>query len=134
MSMIIQEHHMPGSMGFARTGALVRVLLDGLPLAVCVHDEAGSIVDYNAQAVLLWGSAPPRGHSAGRYAGFQQLFTRDGAPIPQAASPVAHVIETSQAVIGARIVGERPDGSFKSVLISVLPLSEHGAITGAISC
>ncbi|GEM_PF-4246428 len=125
---------MSGSMGFPATGTLVRVLLEGLPLAVCIHDEAGSIVDYNAQAASLWGGAPPRGYSAGRYAGFQQLFTREGAPMPQAASPVAHVIETGQAVIEAKIVGERPDGSFRTVIISVLPLSEHGSIAGAISC
>jgi CheY-like chemotaxis protein len=51
-----------------------------------------------------------------------------------AASPIAHVIETGQAVVEAKVVGERLDGSFKTILISVLPLSEHGAITGAISC
>jgi len=136
--MMIQEHQMSVSMGIPYTGTLVRVLLEGLPLAVCLHDEAGTIVDYNAQAAQLWGGVPPRGGQegcqVGRYAGFRQLRTRDGAPMPQAVSPVAHVIETGQAVLEARILGERPDGFFKPLLISVLPLSEHGAITGAISC
>ena len=132
--MMMQEHQMSASMGFPRTGALVRVLLEGLPLAVCLHDEAGVIIDYNAQAAQLWGSVPARGDHDGRYAGFRQLLTRDGVPMPQAASPVAHVIETGQAVLEARILGERPDGWFKPLLMSVLPLSEQGAITGAISC
>ena len=132
--MMIQEHQVSGSMGFPRTDTLVRVLLEGLPLAVCLHDETGMIVDYNAQAARLWGGAPPRGDRAGRYAGFQQLFAPEGAPMPLAASPVAHVVETGQAVVEAKIVGERLDGSFKTILISVLPLSEHGMIAGAISC
>ena len=125
---------MSGSMGFPRTDTLVRVLLDGLPLAVCLHDETGMIVDYNAQATRLWGGPPPRGDRAGRYAGFQQLFSADGAPMPLAASPVAHVIETGQAVVEAKLAGERTDGSFRTILMSVLPLSEHGLIAGAISC
>jgi signal transduction histidine kinase len=132
--MMIHEDQIPGSMGFPRTDNLVRVLLDGLPLAVCIHDETGNIVDYNAQAARLWGSAPPSGDHAGRYAGFQQLLAPEGAPQPLAASPIAQVIETGQAVVEAKVVGERLDGSFKTILISVLPLSEHGAITGAISC
>ena len=132
--MMIQEHQVSASMGFPRTDTLVRVLLEGLPLAVCLHDETGMIVDYNAQAARLWGGAPPRGDRAGRYAGFQQLFALEGAPMPLAASPVAHVIETGQAVVEAKIVGERLDGSFKTILISVLPLTEHGMIAGAISC
>jgi len=132
--MMIQERQVSGSMGFPRTDTLVRVLLEGLPLAVCLHDETGMIVDYNAQAVRLWGGTPPRGDRAGRYAGFQQLFALEGAPMPLAASPVAHVIETGQAVVEAKIVGERLDGSFRTILISVLPLTEHGMIAGAISC
>jgi len=131
---MIQENPVSASMGFPRTDTLVRVLLEGLPLAVCLHDETGMIVDYNAQAARLWGGSPPRGDRAGRYAGFQQLFAPEGAPMPLAASPVAHVIETGQAVVEAKIVGERLDGSFKTILISVLPLTEHGVIAGAISC
>ena len=131
--MIIQEHQMTGSIGFPRTDTLVRVLMDGLPLAVCVHDETGLIVDYNAYATRLWGGAPLRGDRAGRSAGFQQLLTIDGEPLPLAASPVAHVIETGQAVTDGKIVGERLDGSRRTLLISVLPLSEHGSIAGAIS-
>lgn len=125
---------MSASMGFPRTDNLVRVLMEGLPLAVCLHDETGMITDYNAQAARLWGGAPPRGDRAGRYAGFLQLFAADGAPMPLAASPIAQVIETGHAVVEAKIVGERLDGSFKTILISVLPLSEHGMIAGAISC
>jgi len=132
--MIVQEHQISGSMGFPATGTLVRVLLEGLPLAVCIHDEAGSIIDYNAQAAQLWGGAPQRGYDAGRYAGFQQLFSREGAPMPLAASPIAHVVETGQAVVEAKVLGERADGTFKTIIISVLPLSEHGSIAGAISC
>ncbi len=131
--MIIQEHQMNGSIGFPRTDTLVRVLMDGLPLAVCVHDETGMIVDYNAHATRLWGGAPLRGDHAGRSAGFQQLLTIDGEPMPLAASPVAHVIETGQAVTDGKIVGERIDGSRRTLLISVLPLSEHGSIAGCIS-
>lgn len=132
--MMIQEHQVSASMGFPRTDTLVRVLMEGLPLAVCLHDETGMITDYNAQAARLWGGAPPRGDRAGRYAGFQQLFAADGAPMPLAATPIAQVVETGHAVVEAKIVGERLDGSFKTILISVLPLSEHGMIAGAISC
>jgi signal transduction histidine kinase len=131
---MIQEQQTAGSIGFPWTDHLVQVLMDGLPLAVCIHDQSGAIVDYNARAGKLWGGAPHLGDKAGRYIGFSQLYHRDGSPVPLAASPVSQVVETAQAMVDVEIVGERLDGTRRPLLVSVLPLSEHGAISGAISC
>jgi len=131
---MIHEHPIPRSIGIPWTDHLLRVLMDGLPLAVCLHDGSGTIVDFNEHATKLWGGTPPPGERAGRYAGFHQLYAPDGAPVPLAASPVAHVIETGQAMVDVDLVGERDDGSMRPLLISVLPLSERGLIAGAISC
>lgn len=131
---MIQEQQATGSIGFPWTEHLVQVLMDGLPLAVCVHDQSGAVIDFNGHASRLWGGSPAAGDHAGRYAGFCQLYGRDGAPIPLAASPISQVVETGQAMVDLEMVGERADGARRPLLISVLPLSHHGAISGAISC
>ena len=134
LSGMIQEQQTSGSMGFPWTDHLAQVLMDGLPLAVCIHDRSGAVVDYNGHAAKLWGGSPPAGELAGRYSGFTQLYQPDGAPIPLAAAPVAHVLETGQAAVDVEIVGERADGTKRSLLVSVLPCSEQGTIAGVISC
>jgi CheY-like chemotaxis protein len=131
---MIHEQQSTGSIGFPWTDHLVQVLLDGLPLAVCIHDPSGAIVDYNARAAKLWGGAPHLGDKGGRSMGFSQLYHRDGSPVPSAASPVSQVVVTAQAIVDVEIVGERIDGTRRPLLASVLPLSEHGALSGAISC
>lgn len=131
---MIQEQQTSSSIGFPWTDHLVQVLMDGLPLAVCIHDQAGAVVDFNRRASRLWGGTPVSGDHAGRYAGFCQLYYLDGSPIPLAASPVSQVVETGQAMVDLELVGERADGTRRPLLLSVLPLAQHGIIAGAISC
>src|ERR1700758_1497250 len=107
---MIQEQQTSGSIGFPWTDHLVQVLMDGLPLAVCVHDQSGGVIDYNGHASRLWGGSPVSGDRAGRYAGFCQLYYRDGAPVPLAATPVSQVIESGQAMTDLEMIGERADG------------------------
>ena len=131
---MIREQPISGSIGFPWTDHLLRVLMDGLPLAVCLHDGTGAIVDFNTHALKLWGCNPEPGDRGGCYGGFHQLYLPDGAPMPMATSPVVHVIDTGQAMIDVQTVGERADGGLRSLMVSVLPLSQKGAIAGAISC
>ena len=134
MSGVTQEHQASGSIGFPWTDHIAQALMDGLPLAVCIHDQSGAIVDYNSHAAKLWSGGPQACDLGGGYSGFTQLYETGGAPVPLAAAPVHHVIETGQAAVDVEIVGERADGTKRALLLSVLPFSEQGDIAGVISC
>jgi PAS domain-containing protein len=71
-----------------------RRLVDVVPFAVYVCDNAGIIQYYNERAVELWGCAPQPGDPAQRYCGCLRLYSPDGRLVPHEESKMAEVLGT----------------------------------------
>ena len=116
------------------TPALARadqVLLDAIPAAIHVCAADGGILRYNRRASELWGRSP---HAGDRYCGSLRLHQRDGRPLDHDASPMARVLRTGDPARDVEVVIERPDGGRRTVLVSIEPMVDDGAVTGAVAC
>ncbi len=112
-----------------------RELVNVLPIAVYACDSSGAIESYNKRAVELWGRAPNIGDLADRFCGSYKIYNLDGTHVPHADCPMAQVLLTGKPVSNEEIVIERPDGSRRTAMVSVLPRrDEQGNMAGAINC
>ena len=113
-----------------------RALFDHGPIAMYCVDADGVVLEYNHNAVALWGREPVRGNPNERFCGAFRLYLPDGSQVPHAQTPVADVL--SGAIPFAQdvtVLIERPDGSRITVIANVVPLrNAQGGITGAINC
>jgi PAS domain S-box-containing protein len=113
----------------------LRDFLYALPTAVYVCDSSGTIESYNKRAVELWGREPKMGDETERFCGSHRIYTAEGAYVPHAESPTAHVLQTGIPISGQSIVIERPDGSRRDAMVDIIPRrDESGRLTGAINC
>jgi PAS domain S-box-containing protein len=107
--------------------------LDGFPTGFCVCRADGALVRYNRRAIELWGLTPPLEDSSVREGPSFRRYGADGAPLSFDSTPVAIALRTGQAVAGAELVIERPDGSRMPVLMNAAPLKDQsGRIAGAV--
>jgi PAS domain S-box-containing protein len=108
-------------------------ILDLLPIATCVCDARGTILQYNRHAIEIWGRVPLPGqtHEAFRLSsGF-----RDADGKPAARSLLADVLATGRPVSDAERVVQRADGTQVVVSINIDPLhNAKGELVGAIYC
>ena len=110
-----------------------QVALDAIPTALCVCTTEGALVRYNRRAVELWGRAPRVGDPKEQHGSGFRRYQADGAPLPFAATPVASVLRSGKAILGAEVIIEQPDGSRVPVLMNVAPLkSRSGRLQGAV--
>ena len=116
--------------------ARFRVLFDRGPLAIYSCDAWGTIQEFNASAVALWGCAPEQENPDDRYCGSHKAFLLDGTPLPHDRTPVVDVLSGKlPAVQDAEVILERPDGSHLTVVVNIVPLkNDRGEITGAMNC
>ncbi len=109
-----------------------RRLFSTAPMAVFVCDKDAVIVDFNEQAVELWGREPVRGVE--KHCGSVKLWLPDGTHLPHEQSPIRSVLSTGIPVRNVEVSIERPDGSLLPVLVNFAPLwNADEAITGAIT-
>ncbi|GAA0867681.1 hypothetical protein GCM10009116_01460 [Brevundimonas basaltis] len=107
-------------------------VLDAIPGAVYLCDAEGDLLRYNAEAVELWGRAPPPG---ARFCGSAKLYQMDGRALDPEACPMAEAVQTGKVTRNGEVVMERPDGSRFTALVNIRPLRDPaGAIQGAINC
>ena len=113
-----------------------RVLFDLGPVAMYTVDAAGTIQEFNRNAVTLWGREPQRGEPSETYCCAYKIFTPDGKLVPHAKNAVADVLEGRiDAARDVEAILERLDGTRVSVIANVVPLkNEHGEIIGAMNC
>src|SRR5690242_19024936 len=71
-------------------------ILDLLPIATCICDAAGRIVQYNRRAAELWGRTPAPGQTHDDFAAQNRFFTLEGDLLPR--SLVAEVFRTGQPI------------------------------------
>ena len=112
-----------------------RSLFDTGPIAMYCVDAAGTIQEYNRNAVAMWGRQPEAGALEERYCGAFKLYLPDGTALPHAQTPVGAVLRGEVAAAhDVEVVMERPDGSRINVIANVVPLKNaNGEITGAMN-
>ena len=107
-------------------------ILELLPIATCVCDSAGRIIQYNKRAIDLWGHPPEPGQTHDQFTR-QCRFYSQGEELPR--SKLAEVLKTGQSVRNEEVTVEREDGSQIVVLLNIDPLIDaQGRLVGVINC
>jgi PAS domain S-box-containing protein len=108
-------------------------ILDLLPVATCICDLDGRIVQYNERAAEIWGMKPRPGDTHAEFTAACKFFAIDGSPLAQ--SKLSEVLESGHPVRDQEVLVERPDGSRVAVLINIDPLRDNrGRMVGAVNC
>jgi PAS domain S-box-containing protein len=104
-----------------------------LPIATCICDAAGRIVQYNRRAIELWGDAPQPGQTHEQFFAQCRFFGVEGEQLPR--SKLAEALRTSRSIRDEEVTVERADGKLLAVLVNIDPLvNAQGKLVGAISC
>ncbi|MCX7312719.1 MAG: PAS domain S-box protein [Alphaproteobacteria bacterium] len=108
-------------------------ILELLPIATCVCDSGGSIVQYNQRAVELWGRAPDPGQTHDQFTAQCKFISGEGEELPR--SKLAEVLQTGRSIRNEEVTVRRIDGSEIVVLLNIDPLIDgQGRMVGAINC
>lgn len=85
------------------------------PIALYSCDQRGYITYFNEAAVKLWGRRPEIGRD--RWCGSWKIYYPDGSPMPPDTCPMARTLKEGQAFESAEITIERPDHTFRRLLV-----------------
>jgi len=108
-------------------------ILELLPIATCVCDAAGHILQYNQRAVELWGSVPEPGQTHDQFTAECKFFDDAGEVLPR--SKLAEVLQTGKPISDEEVTVQRADGKEIAVLLNIDPLfNAQGKLIGAINC
>ena len=108
-------------------------ILELLPIATCVCDAAGRILQYNQRAVELWGHPPEPGQTHDQFTAQCRFFGGEGEELPR--SKLAEVLSSGKSVRDEEVTVERTDGKQIVVLLNIDPLiNPQGKLVGAINC
>ena len=108
-------------------------ILDLLPVATCICDLDGRIVQYNERAAEIWGMKPRPGDTHAEFTAACKFFAIDGSPLAQ--SKLSEVLQSGRPVRDEEVLVERADGSRVAVLINIDPLRDsRGHMVGAVNC
>jgi PAS domain S-box-containing protein len=108
-------------------------ILELLPIATCVCDAAGRILQYNQRAVELWGRPPEPGQTHDDFTAQCKFFGGEGEVLPR--SKLAEVLQTGKSIRDEEVTVERSDGKQIVVLVNIDPLvNPQGKLIGAINC
>ena len=121
---------------FRQSEERFRVLFELGPVAMYTVDAAGTIQEFNRNAVALWGREPQRGDPSERYCCAYKIYLPDGTHLPHTESPVSKVLQgQASAVYDVEAIIERLDGTRVNVMSNVVPLlNDDGKIIGAMNC
>jgi PAS domain S-box-containing protein len=108
-------------------------ILELLPIATCICDANGRIVQYNRRAVELWGRVPLPGQTHDQFTAQCRFYGTEGEELPR--SKLAEVLRTGKAVRDEEVLVRNEGGQQIAVLVSVDPLyNPQGRLVGAIIC
>ena len=108
-------------------------ILELLPIATCVCDSAGHIVQYNRRAVELWGRAPQPGQTHDQFTAQCRFFGVEGEELPR--SKLAEVLHTGKSIRNEEVTVQRGNGDQIVVLLNIDPLlNAQGTLVGVINC
>ena len=108
-------------------------ILDLLPIATCICDAQGRIVQYNRRAVELWGRTPEPGQTHDDFTARNRFFSLEGDLLPR--SKIAEVFDTGQPIRNEEITVQRVNRPDLVVLLNIDPLFDaQGRLIGVINC
>jgi PAS domain S-box-containing protein len=108
-------------------------ILELLPVATCICDLEGRIVQYNSRAVEIWGRAPQPGETHEHFTSTSKFFDDHERRLPQ--SKLGQVLKTGEAVRNEEVVVVRHDGLRIAVLLNIDPLFDaNGQLVGVVNC
>src|SRR6187549_450506 len=108
-------------------------ILELLPIATCVCDAAGRILQYNERAVELWGRVPRAGQTHDQFTEQCKFYGGEGEELPR--SKIAEVLQTGRSIRDEEVAVRRVDGKRIVVLVNIDPLfNPQGKLIGAINC
>ncbi|MBV1796652.1 CHASE3 domain-containing protein [Siccirubricoccus sp. G192] len=109
------------------------VLLDALPVGVFLADASGRVVRTNAEAVRIWGGAPP-GLGEGACHGYQGSRLDTGAPLVPGDWCLERALGSGETSLGEGIRIRRFDGGERVILDSAAPIRDAaGRLLGAVA-
>lgn len=111
-----------------------RSLVEIMPAAMFLCNEAGLITYYNPLAAELWGRHPRLNDAEDRFCGALRLYHPDDSPLPHEQSPTAIAMLTGRDTRHEELIIERPNGTRVLVSVNVKPLfDQNGGCLGAIT-
>lgn len=114
----------------ARANPYFQQMLDQSPVAIYACDAQGYITYYNETAVAIWGRVPVIG--ADLWCGCWKIYHSDGRPMPLNECPMALTLKTCLAFEHGQITIERPDHTFRNLLVFPVPLfNKENKLIGA---
>ena len=109
---------------------IYKELVISSPVAIYTCDAQGYVTFFNQAASILWGRAPKIGVDL--WCGSWRIYYPDGKPMPLDECPMALTLKNAKSFEGAEIVIERPDHTFKNLLVYPRPiLNDKGHLIGA---
>jgi two-component system sensor histidine kinase UhpB len=108
-------------------------LIKNMPQAMYTCDENGFIQIYNKAAADMWGWEPTLGKD--QWCGWKKMVDpATGQQIAPENSPMAKIYQEKQAVFGAQLLVQRPDGTERLVASFPSPLfNNDGKMIGAVN-
>jgi PAS domain S-box-containing protein len=113
---------------------LDQVLLDALPIGVCICDTDGQILRVNRRAVDFWGWMPKL-HDPQRFCGSFRLESLAGDYIPPLETPMARAALAGESFEDLEAMIQNPDGRRWVARVNIVPLRDaDGSLIGAVNC
>lgn len=120
------------TLALRQSEALLRKILDNLPVGVFVADRSGRLIMSNPESNLIWGRAQP-GELAD-HSQSQGFWAETGEPVQADDWPLARAAQYGEASRNQVIDIETLDGASKTILNSAVPfLDDQGVLQGAIA-
>jgi PAS domain S-box-containing protein len=108
-------------------------ILELLPVAICICDLEGRIVQFNSRAVEIWGRTPNPGETHEHFTSDAKFYSSEGKRLPE--SRVSQVLRSHEPLRNEEVVVDKPDGSRIAVLMNIDPLCDaRGAVVGIVNC
>lgn len=115
-----------------RSEALLRLVLESLPVGVWIADENGKILQGNPASQRIWGGVRHVGPE--RYGEYKGWWADTGQRIASEEWGLARALRKAESSFGEIIHIEAFDGKRKTIQHSALPMRSHeGKIIGALS-
>ena len=123
----------PYTMSLAQVLHASDTILELLPVATCICDLDGGIVQYNSRAVEIWGRTPKPGETHEAFTAQVKFYSSEGKRLPE--SRVSQVLRSGRALRNEEVIVDKPDGSRIAVLMNIDPLLDaHGKMVGLVTC
>ena len=107
-------------------------VIEMLPIATCICDRDGIIVQYNRRALEVWGRTPQPGELHDQFTATTRFYDAQGRRLQEA--PIRHVLRTGEAVRDREISIERGDRR-RVMLFNIDPLYDgDGGVVGVTNC